>query len=59
MGVAPRPAEGETAATWLAEADIALYEAKQFGRNRVVVGRARRPVAASSVVAGADPHALH
>ncbi len=44
MGVAPHPAEGETAATWLAEADIALYEAKQFGRNRVAVAKARRPV---------------
>jgi predicted signal transduction protein with EAL and GGDEF domain len=44
MGIAPHPAEGETAAVWLAEADIALYEAKQFGRNRVAVTRPRRPL---------------
>ena len=45
LGVAPVPASSEGAATWLAEADIALYEAKQFGRNRVAVGKARKPVA--------------
>ena len=43
VGVAPMPAVAEGAATWLSEADIALYEAKNFGRNRVVVGKARRP----------------
>jgi diguanylate cyclase (GGDEF)-like protein len=43
LGVAPVPAASEGAATWLSEADIALYEAKQFGRNRVAVGKARRP----------------
>jgi diguanylate cyclase (GGDEF)-like protein len=43
IGVAPIPAAGEGASTWLSEADIALYEAKQFGRNRVVAGKARRP----------------
>ena len=59
MGVAPRPATTETVSTWFAEADIALYEAKQFGRNRVVVGKARRTVAATAALAGADPHALH
>jgi diguanylate cyclase (GGDEF)-like protein len=59
LGVAPRPAATEPVATWFGEADIALYEAKQFGRNKVVVGKARRPVAQSSAVAGADPHALH
>lgn len=59
MGVAPRPADGETAATWLAEADIALYEAKQFGRNRVAVGRARRPVAAQSMAGEQAPKHLH
>lgn len=47
LGVAPRPANSETVATWFNEADIALYEAKQFGRNRVAVVRARRPVAAT------------
>lgn len=43
LGVAPIPAASEGAATWIAEADIALYEAKQFGRNRVAVGKARKP----------------
>lgn len=43
IGVAPIPALAEGASTWLSEADIALYEAKQFGRNRVVAGKARRP----------------
>ncbi len=43
-GIAPIPAPSEGVATWFAEADIALYEAKQFGRNRVVAGKARRPV---------------
>ncbi|MEO7222651.1 MAG: sensor domain-containing diguanylate cyclase [Devosia sp.] len=45
LGIAPRPATGETVATWFSEADIALYEAKQFGRNRVAIGKARRPIA--------------
>jgi diguanylate cyclase (GGDEF)-like protein len=44
LGVAPRPAAGESVATWFGEADIALYEAKQFGRNRVAVTRPRRPL---------------
>ena len=51
LGVAPRPATSETVATWFSEADIALYEAKQFGRNRVAVGKARRPVVAGSQLA--------
>lgn len=59
LGVAPRPATGEGVATWFSEADIALYEAKQFGRNRVAVGKARRPVdAAAQPAAGAVAH-LH
>ena len=59
MGVAPRPAASETVATWFSEADIALYEAKQFGRNRVAVGRARRPVDAPAGRDGTAPRALH
>jgi len=59
LGVAPRPAATETVAAWFGETDIALYEAKQFGRNRVAVGRARGPVAASQVAAGAEARALH
>jgi diguanylate cyclase (GGDEF)-like protein len=43
LGIAPMPAASEGTATWFAEADIALYEAKSFGRNRVVVGKLRRP----------------
>ncbi|MEO8759070.1 MAG: sensor domain-containing diguanylate cyclase [Devosia sp.] len=43
LGVAPVPAASEDTAVWFAEADIALYEAKSFGRNRVIAGKARRP----------------
>ena len=42
-GIAPVPAGSEDALAWLSEADIALYEAKQFGRNRVAVVKPRRP----------------
>lgn len=58
LGLAPRPPSGEDMTSWLAEADIALYEAKQFGRNRVVVGR-RRPVAASVDAAAVAAPQLH
>lgn len=58
MGIAPRPGAGETVATWLSEADIALYEAKQFGRNRVAVGKARRPLTAVESTQLAPQH-LH
>jgi diguanylate cyclase (GGDEF)-like protein len=59
MGIAPRPSNTETVAAWFSEADIALYEAKQFGRNRVIVGKARRPVPATAATADAEVHALH
>jgi diguanylate cyclase (GGDEF)-like protein len=62
LGVAPVPAPGETTATWFSEADIALYEAKRFGRNRVAVGKPRRPVAppaAASADQPAETHRLH
>lgn len=39
-GVAPMPSPAEGAAAWLADADLALYEAKRNGRNRVVAARA-------------------
>lgn len=58
VGVAPRPPAGEDMAVWLAEADIALYEAKQFGRNRVVAGRTRRAAAVAEGVPIALPQ-LH
>jgi diguanylate cyclase (GGDEF)-like protein len=59
MGIAPRPSNTETVAAWFSEADIALYEAKQFGRNRVIVGKARRSVPATAATADAEVHALH
>jgi diguanylate cyclase (GGDEF)-like protein len=59
MGVAPRPADGESVSTWLAEADIALYEAKQFGRNRVAVGKMRRPIVPRGGTAETAPKQLH
>lgn len=48
IGIAPLPLPGEGSDVWFSEADIALYEAKQFGRNKVVVAKARRatPLAA-------------
>ncbi|RYE10399.1 MAG: sensor domain-containing diguanylate cyclase [Hyphomicrobiales bacterium] len=43
LGIAPVPPAAEGVSTWFNEADIALYEAKRFGRNRVVVSKPRRP----------------
>lgn len=59
LGVAPRPATSQGAATWLSEADIALYAAKQFGRNRVVVGKSRQPEAAPDALVNGKPLQLH
>jgi diguanylate cyclase (GGDEF)-like protein len=59
LGIAPIPLSGEPVSTWLSEADIALYEAKQFGRNRVIVGKQRRPVAPLTDDAPREPQRLH
>lgn len=47
LGVAAMPGPGEGASAWLADADVALYEAKQFGRNRVTAGRQRQHAGAA------------
>jgi diguanylate cyclase (GGDEF)-like protein len=59
MGIAHAPGPGEPIATWLGEADIALYESKQFGRNRVTVGKRRRPTVTLPDRAGREPSQLH
>jgi diguanylate cyclase (GGDEF)-like protein len=59
LGIAPRPSPAESVSTWFSEADIALYEAKQFGRNRVSVGKARRPLAAPPAAEEREPTHLH
>jgi diguanylate cyclase (GGDEF)-like protein len=58
LGIAPIPAASEGVGTWFNEADIALYEAKQFGRNRVIVGKARRPAPSATAAdhQAARPH---
>ncbi len=55
-GVAPLPSPAQGAAGWFAEAEIALYEAKRFGRNQSVVGKSRREIALAG--APAEPPAL-
>ena len=52
IGIAPLPLPGEGSDVWFSEADIALYEAKQFGRNKVVVAKARR---ATTLAADMEP----
>jgi diguanylate cyclase (GGDEF)-like protein len=39
IGVAGFPEHGQTVAALLRAADVALYEAKHAGRNRVVVAK--------------------
>jgi len=58
-GVAPLPPAGRGAAGWFAEADVALYEAKRFGRNQTVITkqhREARPAAVAEQGAAALPH---
>ncbi|MEO6014088.1 MAG: sensor domain-containing diguanylate cyclase [Devosia sp.] len=59
LGIAPLPAASETVSTWFNEADIALYESKQFGRNRTSVAKRRDPAAARAEAFERDPQHLH
>jgi diguanylate cyclase (GGDEF)-like protein len=46
IGVAEFPANGDSGEALIAAADVALYDAKRAGRDRVAVARARGPVRA-------------
>lgn len=53
LGVAPMPARPVGVAGWLSEAEIALYEAKRLGRNRVLVADGALPGVFARAPAGA------
>ncbi|HWG98423.1 MAG TPA: GGDEF domain-containing protein [Pilimelia sp.] len=55
IGVAVHPAHGDDAATLLAAADAALYQAKAGGRNRVVAARSAAALPGERVAASDVP----
>jgi diguanylate cyclase (GGDEF)-like protein len=61
IGVAAFPDDGKDRATLIERADLALYQAKHGGRNRVVTwGEAvkQKAAAAAAAAAGSKPHAV-